>query len=70
MVETIDHVIDECPVWEKERWELWEAVGEIDELSRGRMWGRSRKERVEWLMKGGGGRKMARCVMKKVCRIV
>ena len=70
MVETIDHVIDECPVWEKERWELWEAVGEIDELSRGRMWGRSRKERVEWLMKGGGGRKMARCVMKKVCRML
>ena len=33
----------------------WEGVGEIDRGKMARMLGGSRRERVEWLMKGGGG---------------
>ena len=68
-VGSVEHVLEECHGWEKERGELWEGIGEIDRSKMAMLMGGGRRERVEWLMRGGEGRRMRDLIMKKLAKI-
>ena len=52
-VENVGHVLDECVKWNEERREMWAEVEREDVGVMRVMMGKIRRERVEWLLKGG-----------------
>jgi len=63
-VENVGHVLDECVKWNEERREMWAEVEREDVGVMRVMMGWSRRERVEWLLKGGK-KKMRMGVMRR-----
>jgi hypothetical protein len=67
-VESVEHVLDECVKWKEERKEMWAEGVRLDVGKMRVVMGWSRRERVEWLLKGVE-KKMRRGLMRKATRL-
>ena len=65
-VEDEAHFLDGCERWEKERKALWAGLMEMDACMVRRLLGGSRRDRVGWLLGGGGTGPMRQFVVREV----
>ena len=56
VVEDEDHFLDECEAWREERGELWRSIGVMDAGVARYVAGWRRRDRVDWLLRGGNSK--------------